>query len=96
MNYFLLELVRDTKVVPKKKKQKTKKIKQTNKHSKVGLPYGKPKGGISMLRYGKGNNTYKYKMVISHVVGEHNGNPSKLIHLECYMIPILSILQNWE
>jgi len=59
-------------------------------------PYGrKPgeetKGGLPMLRFGIGNNFYKFKAQLSNVAIEKYGNLGKLIELEKYYAPALVI-----
>jgi hypothetical protein len=50
------------------------------------------KGGtIPMLKYGKGNNFYKFKTQLSNVAIERYGNLSKLIELEKYYLPPMVI-----
>jgi hypothetical protein len=43
--------------------------------------------GIPMLRYGKGNNFYKFRETLSEVAMEKFGNLGKLIDLEEYYLP---------
>jgi hypothetical protein len=59
-------------------------------------PYGrKPgeetKGGLPMLRFGKGNNFYKFKAQLSNVAIEKYRYLGKLIELEKYNAPALVI-----
>jgi len=44
-----------------------------------------------MLRFGKGNNFYKFKAQLSNVAIERYGNLGKLIELERYYVPALVI-----
>jgi len=44
-----------------------------------------------MLRFGKGNNFYKFRTQLSNVAIERYGNLGKLIELERYYIPALVI-----
>jgi hypothetical protein len=45
------------------------------------------KKGIPILRYGKGNNFYKFRETLSEVAMEKFGNLGKLIDLEEYYLP---------
>jgi hypothetical protein len=45
--------------------------------------------GIPMLRYGKGNNFYKFRSALSDVATETFGNLGKLIDLKEYYVPQL-------
>jgi hypothetical protein len=63
---------------------------------KLFRPYGRTpkeetKGGLPMLRFGKGNNFYKFKAQLSNVAIEKYGNLGKLIELEKYYTPALVI-----
>jgi hypothetical protein len=58
-------------------------------------PYGrKPeekKADIPMLKFGKGNNFYKFKMQLSNIAIERYSRLGKLIELEQYYAPTLDI-----
>ncbi len=47
----------------------------------------KPKEGIPMLKYGKGNNIYKFKAVLAEVAQEKFGNLGRLIEEDKYYEP---------
>jgi hypothetical protein len=51
--------------------------------------------GIPMLRYGKGNNFYKFRSALSDVATEKFRNLEKLIDLEEYYVPRL-VLTTFE
>ena len=69
-------------------------LSENSKQGSMGKPFRrhgrKPeeeKKGISMLRYGKGNNFYKFRETLSEVAMEKFGNLGKLIDLEEYYLP---------
>jgi hypothetical protein len=49
------------------------------------------KKGIPMLKYGKGNNFYKFREALSEVAMEKYGNLGKLIDLEEYYLPDIMV-----
>jgi len=64
--------------------------KQDNKKKpfkRFGRKPEEEKKRIPMLRYGKGNNFYKFKEALSEVAMEKYGNLGKLIDLERYYLP---------
>jgi hypothetical protein len=54
-------------------------------------PGEETKGGLPMVRFGKGNNFYKFKAQLSNIVIEKYGYLGKLIELEKYYAPVLII-----
>ena len=44
--------------------------------------------GIPILKYGKGNNFYKFKTAVSTQAMKEYGNLGKLINLEAYYVPV--------
>jgi hypothetical protein len=58
---------------------------------KNNIPGEETKGGLPMLRFGKGNNFYKFKAQLSNAAIEKYGNLGKLIELERYYVPTLVI-----
>jgi hypothetical protein len=48
-------------------------------------------GGLPMLKYGKGNNYFKFKQALAEMVIKEYGNLGKLIELEKYYIPKLEL-----
>ena len=45
-------------------------------------------GTIPMLKYGKGNNFYKFKTAVATQAMKEFGNLGKLINLEAYYVPV--------
>jgi hypothetical protein len=71
---------------------------QTNDQSgdkkKPFRPFKKPEekpGGLPMLKYGKGNNYFKFKQALAEMAIKEYGNLGKLIELEKYYIPKLEL-----
>ena len=48
-------------------------------------------GGLPMLKYGKGNNYYKFKQALAEMAIKDYGNLGKLIELEKYYVPKLEL-----
>jgi hypothetical protein len=58
-------------------------------------PFKKPEekpGSLLVLRYGKGNNYYKFKQALAEIAIKDYGNPGKLIKLEKYYVLKLDLL----
>jgi hypothetical protein len=69
--------------------------KQDNKKKpfkRFGRKPEEDKKGIPVLKYGKGNHFYKFREALSEVAMEKYGNLGKLIDLEEYYSPDISIV----
>jgi hypothetical protein len=68
---------------------------QSGDKKKPYRPFKKPEekpGGLPMLKYGKGNNYFKFKQELAEMAIKEYGNLGKLIELEKYYLPKLELL----
>jgi hypothetical protein len=67
---------------------------QSGDRKKPFRPFKKPEekpGGLPMLKYGKGNNYFKFKQALAGMAIKEYGNMGKLIELEKYYVSKLEL-----
>jgi hypothetical protein len=67
---------------------------QSGDRKKTFRPFKKPEekpGGLPMLKYGKGNNYFKFKQALAEMAIKEYGNLGKLIELGKYYVPKLEL-----